>query len=57
VATAAAKYIVEKKPNLCFIHFADSDGAGHKYGWGTPEQIQSFADEDAALKIVQDAVK
>jgi predicted AlkP superfamily pyrophosphatase or phosphodiesterase len=57
VAAAAAKYIVEKKPNLCFIHFADSDGAGHQYGWGSPEQIQSFADEDAALQILRDAVK
>jgi predicted AlkP superfamily pyrophosphatase or phosphodiesterase len=57
VATVAAKYIVEKKPNLCFIHFADSDGAGHAHGWGSPEQIQSFADEDAALQIVRDAVK
>jgi hypothetical protein len=33
VPKAAAKYIVEKKPNLCFVHFADSDGAGHAHGW------------------------
>ncbi len=57
VASAAAKYIVEKRPNLCFIHFADSDGAGHKYGWGSPQQVQSFADEDAALQTLRDAVK
>lgn len=57
VAAAAAKYIVEKRPNLCFIHFADSDGAGHEFGWGSPQQIQSFADEDAALKVVRDAVR
>ena len=57
VAAAAAKYIGEKKPNLCFIHFADSDGAGHEFGWGSKEQIQAFADEDAALKTVLDAVQ
>ncbi len=57
VAASAAKHIVEKKPNLCFIHFADSDGAGHQYGWGSAEQIKSFADEDAALKTVRDAVR
>ena len=57
VATSAAKYIVDEKPNLCFIHFADSDGAGHTFGWGSPQQVQAFADEDAALKIVRDAVK
>ena len=57
VAEAAARYIVAKKPNLCFIHFADSDGAGHKYGWGSPEQKTAFADEDAALQTVKDAIK
>ena len=57
VADAAAKYIIEKKPNLCFVHFADSDGAGHEFGWGTPEQIKAFADEDMALKTLRDAVE
>ncbi len=52
VAREAADYIGQKKPDLCFIHFADSDGAGHAYGWGSPEQIQAFADEDAALAVV-----
>ncbi len=56
VAKVAADYIITHKPNLCFIHFADSDGAGHAYGWGTPEQKQAFADEDDALKTVLDAV-
>jgi arylsulfatase A-like enzyme len=57
VARQAADYIQQEKPNLCFIHFADSDGAGHQYGWGTPEQIQAFADEDDALAVVRDAIK
>lgn len=57
VAEAAVKCILEKKPNLCFIHFADSDGAGHKYGWGSEEQKQAFADADAALKRVKDAIE
>ncbi len=57
VAAEAAKYIEAEKPNVCFIHFADSDGAGHAYGWGSPEQVKSFADEDEALKTVREAVK
>jgi predicted AlkP superfamily pyrophosphatase or phosphodiesterase len=57
VAEAAARFIEEKKPNLCFVHFADSDGAGHSKGWGSPEQIQAFADEDAALAVLRDSVK
>jgi len=56
VARAAAGYIVASRPNLCFIHFADSDGAGHTYGWGSPEQMQAFADEDLALRMVRDAI-
>ena len=57
VAKSAAKYIIERQPNLCFIHFADSDGAGHEFGWGTPQQVKAFADEDRALQILRDAVK
>lgn len=57
VAAQAAKYITEKKPNLCFLHFADGDGAGHKFGWGSPEQITAFNTEDQALKVVKDAIE
>ena len=57
VAKQAADYIRLKKPNLCFIHFADSDGAGHAYGWGSPEQVRAFADEDAALKTIKEAIE
>lgn len=56
VAEIAAKCIVEKKPNLCFIHFADPDGAGHKYGWGMIEQRKAFADVDTALGVIRDAI-
>jgi predicted AlkP superfamily pyrophosphatase or phosphodiesterase len=56
VAMVAAQYIQSSKPDLCFIHFSDLDGAEHKYGWGTPEQKQAFADEDETLKVVCEAV-
>lgn len=57
VAAAAARYIVAKKPNLCFIHFSDSDGAGHASGWGSPEQIKAFEDEDRALALIKAAIE
>jgi predicted AlkP superfamily pyrophosphatase or phosphodiesterase len=57
VASVAADYIKSKKPNLCFIHFADGDGAGHSKGWGSPEQMKAFADEDRALRTVERAIK
>lgn len=56
VAAKAALYIKKNKPNLCFIHFADSDGAGHLYGWGSNEQKQAFASEDEALDVVLKAI-
>lgn len=57
VAELAAGYIQLKKPNLCFVHFADSDGAGHSKGWGSPEQIAAFADEDKALSILLTGIR
>jgi predicted AlkP superfamily pyrophosphatase or phosphodiesterase len=57
VAEEAAQYIGEKKPNLCFIHFTDPDDAGHKHGWGSMQQIKAFADVDAALAEVLQAIE
>lgn len=56
VAAQAAAYIVEKKPQLCFVHFPDIDSAGHKYGWGSPEQMEAFKVCDAALATVLAAI-
>jgi len=56
VAQRASVYILEHKPNLCFIHFTDADDTGHKYGWGSPNQIQAFADVDVALAVVLKAI-
>ena len=56
VAAQAATYILRQKPNLCFIHFADPDSVGHKFGWGSPEQLEAFAKTDAALGVVVKAI-
>ena len=57
VAQRAAVYILKHKPNLCFIHFTDTDDTGHKYGWGSPEQIRAFVDVDVALGAVLKAIE
>jgi predicted AlkP superfamily pyrophosphatase or phosphodiesterase len=57
VAAAFAARLPLLNVDLCLIHFADPDSTGHKYGWGSPEQKQAFANSDAALKIVMDALK
>lgn len=56
VARTAAEYFVAERPALTFVHFADSDGAGHEHGWGSPQQQRAFADEDEALSILLKAV-
>ena len=57
VATNAAAYIIKHKPNLCFIHFTDTDTIGHEFGWSSPEQLKAFADTDAALGIIRKAIQ
>ena len=57
VAKGAAAYIVEKKPALCFIHFPDADSAGHKSGWGSPEQKEAFKVCDQALSQIVKAIE
>jgi predicted AlkP superfamily pyrophosphatase or phosphodiesterase len=57
VATNAADYIIKHKPNLCFIHFTDTDTIGHEFGWRTPEQLKAFAETDAALGMIQKAIR
>ncbi|MDR3710988.1 MAG: alkaline phosphatase family protein [Capsulimonadaceae bacterium] len=55
-AAAAARFIAARKPGLLFVHFSDPDGAGHAFGWGSPQQIQALADSDEALGVLRDAV-
>jgi hypothetical protein len=57
VAKQAAPWIKEHKPRLCFIHFPDVDTAGHKDGWGTPQQKEALKVTDQALWQVWQAVK
>lgn len=56
VAGAFAAEIGKSKPNLCFVHFADPDVKGHEFGIDSPEKMQAYADTDAALKILKDAI-
>lgn len=57
VAKLAAAYLEEKKPKLCFVHFPDADSAGHKSGWGSPEQREALKVCDQALSQLVQAVK
>lgn len=56
VAAAAAEMIGKLKPNLCFIHFGEPDAVGHAHGVFSPEKMKAFADSDAALGTVVQAI-
>lgn len=57
VAKQAAAWVKEHKPRLAFIHFPDPDTAGHKSGWGSPEQKEAFKVSDQALWQFMQALK
>ncbi|MCC6880601.1 MAG: alkaline phosphatase family protein [Verrucomicrobiales bacterium] len=57
VAGLAATYLAEHKPALCFVHFPDPDSAGHKSGWGSPEQKEAFKVSDQALGQIVKAIE
>ncbi len=57
VAKQAVAWLKENKPRLAFIHFADIDTAGHKDGWGSPQQKEALKVTDQALWQVWQAIK
>jgi predicted AlkP superfamily pyrophosphatase or phosphodiesterase len=45
----AARFFVENRPSLMFVHFADPDDAGHEVGWMTPEYFAAVRESDRCL--------
>jgi len=56
IAEAFAKKVAKQRPNLCFIHFGEPDAVGHAHGINSPQKMKAYADSDAALKIIHDAI-
>ncbi len=50
-------YIKEAKPDFLFIHFDSTDGAGHKYGYGTPAHINAISEVDKLIGSVYSAAE
>ena len=57
VADEAVKAIRQVKPDLLFVHFPTVDRMGHKYGWGSPEQLAAIALADQAVGRVVAALE
>jgi hypothetical protein len=49
IAESAGQIIQKVKPDLMFVHFPGGDAAGHKYKWGSVEQMDALAAIDVAL--------
>jgi len=56
VSEAAARYFVEKKPTLEFVHFADPDEIGHHQGWMSDEQLGAIRGTDQCVANMIEAV-
>lgn len=49
------EYIKAKKPDFLFMQFDSVDGAGHKYGYGTPEHLKRISEVDVLINDVYKA--
>jgi predicted AlkP superfamily pyrophosphatase or phosphodiesterase len=56
VVEQAAKYFVDKKPTIEFIHFSDPDDLGHAVGWMSDPQLEAVRHSDKCLGTLVDAV-
>jgi hypothetical protein len=56
VVEEAAQYLVEKRPQIEFIHFSDPDDLGHSDGWMSNPQLEAVRHTDRCLRTLLDAV-
>jgi arylsulfatase A-like enzyme len=56
VADQAVAMIREHQPGVLFVHFPDTDTAGHASGWGSPEQLKAIENADAQIARVIEAI-
>lgn len=56
VVDEAARYFVEKQPQVEFVHFSDPDDRGHAVGWMSDPQMDAVRHTDRCLGTLVDAV-
>jgi predicted AlkP superfamily pyrophosphatase or phosphodiesterase len=56
VVEQAARYFVEHRPEIEFIHFSDPDEKGHLEGWMSQPQIEAIRETDRCLSTLLEAV-
>ncbi|MDR1938001.1 MAG: alkaline phosphatase family protein [Tannerellaceae bacterium] len=55
-AQKTAAYIVDKKPDMTFVHLDDVDGVGHNAGHMSPAYLKSIEEADTYVRIIVDAI-
>jgi hypothetical protein len=55
VVEEAAQYLVDKRPQIEFIHFSDPDDLGHSDGWMSNPQLEAVRHTDRCLRTLLDA--
>jgi predicted AlkP superfamily pyrophosphatase or phosphodiesterase len=56
VVDEAARYFVEQRPEIEFIHFSDPDDLGHSKGWMSNPQLDAVRQVDRCLGTLLEAV-
>lgn len=49
VSAIAAEHLARNRPALCFVYMGDLDGAGHKFGWLSSEQLNVAKTVDTSV--------
>ncbi|HID05709.1 MAG TPA: hypothetical protein EYP10_01025 [Armatimonadetes bacterium] len=57
IADAAVKCIEEFQPHVLLVHFPDPDWMGHKYGWGSKQQLRAIEECDTGVGKIVTAIK
>lgn len=56
LASEAVKFIEAEKPTLCFVCFAEPDGAGHGKGWMSDDYVRMCEKIDSLVGVVVNSV-
>ncbi|MDH5676444.1 MAG: alkaline phosphatase family protein [Myxococcales bacterium] len=57
VTRLAVPYIESADPGVVFVHFSDPDGAGHRYGWMSPQYMEAVRRADRCVAELIAAVE
>jgi predicted AlkP superfamily pyrophosphatase or phosphodiesterase len=57
IASHAVQILHDHQPTVMFIHFPAVDNAGHKFGWGTAEQLEAIETTDKCVGTILDALE